>query len=459
MQRCNYSDRLQSTWQPHVPRRSGRRSTAPNPSGHLPRRITAGQGAFTPEWARPDARGHRGRLRGGRCPARRRRRPRPQPLLRRDPPRAAARLRRPGRPTRGSRAVCEACSARTTNRGARLRRALPGAVNQPWHRDFPMPEETRATPAHVAGVQPHRRRHRRGHGPVRDRPRHPVGRRRRLRPRHVPAEDALPPLRGAGRTQVPAARRHLGPLGADHPPRHRNVSRPPRPVLVLGVDAPGAGNAAHHDMAVTGLLGGAARAGRAPPDLPGRRRARPDHRRSTPSRAWSWATPERRPAHPRNPRTREGIPRDHAPPGGGAPPGTAHHKHGPRYCCSPWPRCPPSAACSSATTPASSPAPCWTSGVTSTCPPAPRSGGQRHPRRRHDRGPRLRPAQRQARSPSGRGGPGAGVRRRCAGLGPRPRHGRPRRGPASSSAWPWVPRPTPSPSTSRRPPRPRSEGG
>jgi hypothetical protein len=30
-----------------------------------------------------------------------------------------------------------------------------------------------------------------------------------------------------------------------------NVSRTARPVLVLGVDAPGAGNAAHHDMAVT----------------------------------------------------------------------------------------------------------------------------------------------------------------------------------------------------------------
>ena len=30
-----------------------------------------------------------------------------------------------------------------------------------------------------------------------------------------------------------------------------NVSRLARPVLVLGVDAPGAGNAAHHDMAVT----------------------------------------------------------------------------------------------------------------------------------------------------------------------------------------------------------------
>jgi hypothetical protein len=31
----------------------------------------------------------------------------------------------------------------------------------------------------------------------------------------------------------------------------KNVSESPRPVLVLGVDAPGAGNAEHHDMAVT----------------------------------------------------------------------------------------------------------------------------------------------------------------------------------------------------------------
>jgi hypothetical protein len=30
-----------------------------------------------------------------------------------------------------------------------------------------------------------------------------------------------------------------------------NHSSRPRPVLVLGVDAPGAGNAAHHDLAVT----------------------------------------------------------------------------------------------------------------------------------------------------------------------------------------------------------------
>ncbi len=39
----------------------------------------------------------------------------------------------------------------------------------------------------VAGVQPHGRRHGRGHGPVRDRARHPVRRRRRIRPRDVPA--------------------------------------------------------------------------------------------------------------------------------------------------------------------------------------------------------------------------------------------------------------------------------
>jgi hypothetical protein len=31
----------------------------------------------------------------------------------------------------------------------------------------------------------------------------------------------------------------------------KNESEKSRPVLVLGMDAPGAGNAAHHDMAVT----------------------------------------------------------------------------------------------------------------------------------------------------------------------------------------------------------------
>ena len=55
----------------------------------------------------------------------------------------------------------------------------------------------------------------------------------------------------AGGAQVPADGRHLRPLRADHPPGHANRSQKSRPVLVLGVDAPGAGNAEHHDMAVT----------------------------------------------------------------------------------------------------------------------------------------------------------------------------------------------------------------
>ena len=66
-----------------------------------------------------------------------------------------------------------------------------------------------------------------------------------------PPKSHYPPLRGAGGPQIPAARRHLGPLGADHPPRHPQRSQMPRPVLVLGVDAPDAGNGDKHDMAVT----------------------------------------------------------------------------------------------------------------------------------------------------------------------------------------------------------------
>jgi hypothetical protein len=99
---------------------------------------------------------------------------------------------------------------------------FPGAADQPWHRDFAVPEATTKGrrlnslafnltavdtipdmgPFEIAlGTQwdqfP---------GPAR---------------RHVPRQGAMAALRSAQGRQDAAARRHLRPVGADHPSRHR----------------------------------------------------------------------------------------------------------------------------------------------------------------------------------------------------------------------------------------------
>ncbi|MEH1101652.1 phytanoyl-CoA dioxygenase family protein [Micromonospora sp. CPCC 205561] len=129
---------------------------------------------------------------------------------------------------------------------------FPGAAMQPWHRDFPMPQETRRQrrltslafnlttvdtveemgPFEIApGTQW-------DDGPDFD---HEM----------FPPKERYP--RYAGRAVRKYPRR--GDISARSALTiHRgtpNVSTLPRPVLVLGVDAPGAGNAEHHDMAVT----------------------------------------------------------------------------------------------------------------------------------------------------------------------------------------------------------------
>ncbi|GGX59656.1 phytanoyl-CoA dioxygenase family protein [Streptomyces minutiscleroticus] len=129
---------------------------------------------------------------------------------------------------------------------------LEGAVNQPWHRDFPMPEETR--------------------------------RERRLTSlafnvTTVDTEEDMGPFEIAPGTQWDDSPefdhgmfpprdhydRYLGRAVRKYPKRgdisartaltiHRgttNESAKPRPVLVLGVDGPEAGNADRHDTAVT----------------------------------------------------------------------------------------------------------------------------------------------------------------------------------------------------------------
>ncbi|MFI6507440.1 phytanoyl-CoA dioxygenase family protein [Streptosporangium sp. NPDC050855] len=129
---------------------------------------------------------------------------------------------------------------------------LAGAVDQPWHRDFPMPEETRANrrltslafnltavdtepdmgPFEIAPGTQWDDEPSFDHGmfPPRDTWSRYVERAVRKYPRRgdISARSALTIHRGTV-----------------------NRSQKSRPVLVLGVDAPGAGNAAHHDMAVT----------------------------------------------------------------------------------------------------------------------------------------------------------------------------------------------------------------
>ncbi|MGC5011063.1 phytanoyl-CoA dioxygenase family protein [Streptosporangium sp. DT93] len=127
-----------------------------------------------------------------------------------------------------------------------------GAVDQPWHRDFPMPEETRAHrrltslafnltavdtepdmgPFEIAPGTQWDDEPSFDHGmfPPRDTWSRYVERATRKYPQRgdISARSALTIHRGT-----------------------TNRSQRSRPVLVLGVDAPGAGNAAHHAMAVT----------------------------------------------------------------------------------------------------------------------------------------------------------------------------------------------------------------
>ncbi|PPK98050.1 ectoine hydroxylase-related dioxygenase (phytanoyl-CoA dioxygenase family) [Kineococcus xinjiangensis] len=127
-----------------------------------------------------------------------------------------------------------------------------GAVDQPWHRDFPMPEETRTTgrltslafnltavdteedmgPFEIAPGTQWDHSEEFGHG-------------------------MFPPKSMCARYEERAVRRYpqMGDVSARSALTiHRgtqNRSEKARPVLVLGVDAPGAGNAEHHDLAVT----------------------------------------------------------------------------------------------------------------------------------------------------------------------------------------------------------------
>ncbi len=127
-----------------------------------------------------------------------------------------------------------------------------GAVDQPWHRDFPMPAETKQTrrltslAINVTTVDTAE-----DMGPF------------EIAPGTQFDDDAefdhemFPPKSAYGRYRERAVRKF--PQRGDISVRsaltiHRgtaNHSQLARPVLVLGLDAPGAGNAEHHDAAVT----------------------------------------------------------------------------------------------------------------------------------------------------------------------------------------------------------------
>ena len=129
---------------------------------------------------------------------------------------------------------------------------LPGAVNQPWHRDFPSPEATRregrlnSLAFNVTTVDTAQ-----DMGPFEIAP----------TTQWETGEDfdhgMFPPKSNYPRYESLAQRKYpqMGDISARSALTiHRgttNHSDKSRPVLVLGVDAPGAGNDEHHDLAVT----------------------------------------------------------------------------------------------------------------------------------------------------------------------------------------------------------------
>jgi hypothetical protein len=128
----------------------------------------------------------------------------------------------------------------------------PGAMNQPWHRDFPMPDETRqnkrltslafnATAVDTAEEM----------GPFE------IASGTQWDWSEEFEHGMFPPKSMYSRYAERAVRKYpkMGDISARSALTihrgTRNFSQKSRPVLVLGVDAPGAGNAEHHDMAVT----------------------------------------------------------------------------------------------------------------------------------------------------------------------------------------------------------------
>ncbi|MFI8003137.1 phytanoyl-CoA dioxygenase family protein [Streptomyces sp. NPDC086010] len=130
-----------------------------------------------------------------------------------------------------------------------------GAVNQPWHRDFPMPDTTRgerrltSLAFNLTAVDT-----REDMGPFEIAPGTQWDDDPRFGHGMFPPRDTYPRYEGLAERKYP----QRGDISARSALTiHRgtaNHSADARPVLVLGVDAPGAGNDAQHDMAVTGAF-------------------------------------------------------------------------------------------------------------------------------------------------------------------------------------------------------------
>ncbi|MFE4693164.1 phytanoyl-CoA dioxygenase family protein [Streptomyces sp. NPDC056749] len=129
---------------------------------------------------------------------------------------------------------------------------LAGAVNQPWHRDFPMPDETRhdrrltSLAFNLTAVDT-----REDMGPFEIAPGTQWDDDTRFGHAMFPPRDTYARYEGLAERKYP----RRGDISARSALTvHRgtaNHSADSRPVLVLGVDAPGAGNDGQHDMAVT----------------------------------------------------------------------------------------------------------------------------------------------------------------------------------------------------------------
>jgi Phytanoyl-CoA dioxygenase (PhyH) len=129
---------------------------------------------------------------------------------------------------------------------------FPGATDQPWHRDFRMPEETRLNKRltslafNLTAVDTVEEM-----GPFEIAPGTQWDWSEEF------DHEMFPPKSDYPRYQERAVRKYpkMGDISARSALTiHRgtkNESEKSRPVLVLGMDAPGAGNAEHHDMALT----------------------------------------------------------------------------------------------------------------------------------------------------------------------------------------------------------------
>ena len=129
---------------------------------------------------------------------------------------------------------------------------FPGAVNQPWHRDFPSPEDTysghRLTSLafNLTGVDTVQEM-----GPFEIAPGTQWEQGGDWDHQMFPPQEEWPRFASLAQQKMP----QRGDISARSALTiHRgtaNVSTESRPVLVLGVDAPGAGHAELHDMMVT----------------------------------------------------------------------------------------------------------------------------------------------------------------------------------------------------------------